>query len=220
MTTRSKKSLAGLLVLLSTLSFEGRSQTTALQPSASCGPSLANRGARAAAPALASPAVRDAVCLCLKSKSTPDAAALSEEQFQASVMAAFGECVAGAAPAEKVSSVPPAVRAMLEDQFSSGTRARRYAPPKVTLSTCSKPEYPRVALQHEAAGKTVLNFRVSGEGRVIDAEVARSSGHSEAHKLLDFAALLALMRCTFEPARAQGQAVDAWTEIEYIWRIE
>ena len=65
-------------------------------------------------------------------------------------------------------------------------------------------------------GTVVLRFLVSAEGRVLQAEVEKSSGY----KRLDDAARNGLSACTFEPATVNGKPQQAWAVIPYTWRID
>ncbi len=65
-------------------------------------------------------------------------------------------------------------------------------------------------------GTVVLRFLVSAEGKVLQAEVNKSSGY----KRLDDAARNGLSACTFEPATVDGKPQQAWALIPYTWRID
>lgn len=59
--------------------------------------------------------------------------------------------------------------------------------------TCAKPRYPRAGLRDELEGTTVVRFDITGQGKPVNARVARSSGWA----VLDEAALEALSMCQF-----------------------
>lgn len=86
---------------------------------------------------------------------------------------------------------------------------------RINFSTCVKPQYPRAALRVDAQGAVTLAFLIGPDGAVLEANVNRSSGHAE----LDEAARAALVKCTFEPAVADGKPVEAWTKVKYVWTL-
>ncbi|MGZ5772962.1 TonB family protein [Ramlibacter sp.] len=69
----------------------------------------------------------------------------------------------------------------------------------VQASHCQTPAYPRRALVESAQGTTQVRIGFGPEGRVVSTEVLTSSGASEAHKLLDQAAIASQQTCTLEP---------------------
>ncbi len=82
--------------------------------------------------------------------------------------------------------------------------------------TCTPPEYPPAAEEMQQTGRTVLQFLISPEGAVLNARIARSSGHD----VLDQTAKQALSACKFRPAvGADGQPQEAWTSIAYDWTL-
>jgi protein TonB len=75
--------------------------------------------------------------------------------------------------------------------------------------TTQKPEYPVLARQRGYEGLVLLKVRVLHDGTVGDIRVERSSGY----ELLDQAALEAVRRWTFVPAKRKGVAVAIWVTI-------
>jgi protein TonB len=71
------------------------------------------------------------------------------------------------------------------------------------------PAYPRLARKNGWEGRVVLRVRVSPAGRPVTVVVATSSGHA----CLDDAAVDAVKRWQFEPARQGGAAVEGDVEI-------
>ena len=70
--------------------------------------------------------------------------------------------------------------------------------------------YPEEALQMSMTGSVVIAYVIDRDGRLVRAEIDRSSGHS----LLDQAALRAVRRARFEPMPA-----DAWIALtEQVFR--
>lgn len=68
-----------------------------------------------------------------------------------------------------------------------------------------KPLYPLAARRRQQEGVVVLDVKVSAQGRVTEVTVAQSSGFP----LLDEAALTAVRRWEFDPARKGEAAVDS-----------
>ena len=86
----------------------------------------------------------------------------------------------------------------------------------VNVAQCDKPEYPTASRRMEEEGTVGLRFLVGTDGKVIQSEVAKSSGF----KRLDEAARAGLAKCQFKPATVDGKPEQAWTTIQYVWRLE
>jgi len=86
----------------------------------------------------------------------------------------------------------------------------------VNMAQCDKPEYPSASKRMEEEGTVGLRFLVGTDGRVIQSEVEKSSGY----KRLDEAARAGLAKCLFRPALMDGKPEQAWTTIQYVWRLE
>jgi len=71
------------------------------------------------------------------------------------------------------------------------------------------PAYPRASLRRGESGEVVVAARVDTSGRPQDVTVARSSGHPA----LDRAAVRAVQRWRFEPARRGGQPVEGQVQV-------
>ncbi|MYN25620.1 energy transducer TonB [Duganella levis] len=84
------------------------------------------------------------------------------------------------------------------------------------FSTCVRPEWPKESLRKEQQGTVQLAFLIGADGNVQDTRVVRSSGYP----LLDSAAKDSLSKCKFKPAMHDGQAVESWTQMQYVWRLE
>lgn len=122
-----------------------------------------------------------------------------------------------AAPA--ISAAPKAVPSPAVAPPSAAPAAA--APPaRITGSirpgTCPTPVYPAVSKRLEEEGTVVLRFLVAADGKVVQAEIEKSSGF----RRLDEAARLALSVCTFEPATVNGKPQQAWAVIPYTWRLD
>lgn len=100
--------------------------------------------------------------------------------------------------------------------------APRRAPTPIisSLEDC-KPEYPSAARRAEANGTTTVRMTVGADGKLINAEVVKSSGSSREHRLLDRAAVNGLSACTFKPAVDEnGKPVQGVMQVEYLWKLE
>jgi periplasmic protein TonB len=86
----------------------------------------------------------------------------------------------------------------------------------VDFSTCAKPEYPRNSQRNEEQGTVVLQFLIGADGTVKDAKLEKSSGYRE----LDKGALRGLSQCKFKPALVDGHPAEAWSSVQYVWRLE
>ena len=214
---RTRRSVIGL-ALLALGSAHGQSDTAG--PGRVCERALSDLGAHLAVPVLSSMAVREATCSCVAAGLPEPPTAASAPLAQAAIDARVGDCIAQAAPAERISALPAAVLAQLEEALSPDPSARAFRKPVAVTSSCQIPAYPEVARRAEATGTTRLGFHIRADATRIDGDIVRSAGPSAAHKLLDMAALLALMTCRFEPARFRGQALDAWVELEYRWKLD
>ena len=84
-------------------------------------------------------------------------------------------------------------------------------------NACPIPEYPRAALRAEATGVTRVTVTVGLEGTVTDVRVVQRSGESEAHALLDRAAVRAMQACQFDPAAG---SLPARATREFVWKID
>lgn len=88
-------------------------------------------------------------------------------------------------------------------------------PSTVRFNTCSKPEWPKQALQRRDTGTVTLKFLIDEEGKVIDSIVRKSSGSAD----LDEAARRGLARCKLTPARHNGHPIQTWSQMQYVWTL-
>jgi periplasmic protein TonB len=72
-----------------------------------------------------------------------------------------------------------------------------------------KPDYPTQSLRQREEGVVLLDVEVEVDGRSGEIALKRSSGHP----LLDKAAIQAVRRWTFEPARVDGRAMSSWVVV-------
>lgn len=78
------------------------------------------------------------------------------------------------------------------------------------------PEYPSEARANHLEGDVLLRITISVEGKVSNVEVAESSGHD----ILDEAAVNAVSKWRFIPARADnGQTIVSSVDIPIVFRL-
>lgn len=77
------------------------------------------------------------------------------------------------------------------------------------------PEYPREALESGMEGRVVVQFKVLGNGELTQFFVERSSGYEE----LDNAAVEAIKRTRFEPARSGCKPVSSWARVPITFKL-
>lgn len=78
------------------------------------------------------------------------------------------------------------------------------------------PQYPKLARQRGQEGAVTLRVEVSAEGQALSVTVLTSSGHS----LLDKAAVDAVKKWRFSPARKNGAPIPGEAEITVEFRLE
>lgn len=98
----------------------------------------------------------------------------------------------------------------------SGAASAADYPAAADLKNCARPEWPKEALRLEQQGKVTLEFLVGADGDVRDARILRSSGYP----LLDVAAQEGIRRCRFKPATKDGQPIEGWMRMQYVWTLE
>jgi protein TonB len=86
----------------------------------------------------------------------------------------------------------------------------------VDFNTCAKPEYPKSSQRNEETGTVMLQFLIGADGSVKGSQITKSSGFRD----LDKAALVALGKCRFKPATENGQPVESWKPVQYVWNLE
>lgn len=86
----------------------------------------------------------------------------------------------------------------------------------VDFNTCSKPDYPKSSLRNEETGTSTVSFLIGADGSVKDSKITKSSGFRD----LDKAAQAALGRCRFKPATENGQPVETWQPVQYVWTLD
>ncbi|BDU58921.1 hypothetical protein LMORI2_19030 [Limnohabitans sp. MORI2] len=83
-------------------------------------------------------------------------------------------------------------------------------------ASCAKPDYPSASRRMEEEGTVTLKFLIGIDGKVLQAEIEKSSGFTR----LDEAARNALSKCQFRPGTVDGKPEQSWASIKYTWRLE
>jgi len=109
---------------------------------------------------------------------------------------------------------PPAPPSLLPVSNTPAAPVRTGA--VVNSANCEKPDYPSASRRLEEEGTVSLRFLVGVDGKVIQAEVEKSSGF----RRLDEAARAGLAKCQFKPATLDGKPEQAWASMKYTWRLE
>lgn len=81
---------------------------------------------------------------------------------------------------------------------------------------CAKPAYTEIMRRMGEEGTVTLKFLIDIDGRVLQANIEKSSGFPR----LDEASRTALAKCQFRPGTVDGKPEQSWTSIKYNWRIE
>jgi TonB family protein len=85
--------------------------------------------------------------------------------------------------------------------------------PVVMFQSCAKPEYPKEDHDAHHEGTVTLAFLVGTDGKAKDAKVVKSSGY----RGLDESARDGIAKCEFKPAVKDGQPVESWAHVQYVW---
>lgn len=115
------------------------------------------------------------------------------------------------------------VRQQAKTQLTSGLQANNATEKKAAITepvaaaylNNPPPEYPHIARRRKQQGMVMLDVRVSKEGAPEAIEISRSSGYD----VLDEAALDAVRRWKFVPARRGSQLVEASVVVPVEFRI-
>jgi protein TonB len=86
----------------------------------------------------------------------------------------------------------------------------------VRYARVAKPKYPRHARKMGWEGTTLLRVLVNQKGKTKFIEISRSSGFTT----LDKAAIKAVKRWRFHPARSGNQSVESWVKIPIVFDLE
>ena len=112
-----------------------------------------------------------------------------------------------------VSAVRPAVEAPVPRAAPTGPSRTAAV---VDARNCAKPEYPAASARAQETGLVVLQMLIGLDGLVVDSKIEKSSGF----RRLDDAAKRGLSLCKFKPATEEGKPVQAWSRIEYQWKLD
>jgi protein TonB len=121
-------------------------------------------------------------------------------------------------PAPPVAIAPPPAP---EPPAPAPAAPARVAPQVNFNNDCTKPSYPPAAARAEATGVVRIKVTVGVDGRASATEIAKSSGPSREHKLLDRAAEAAIRdTCKFKPGTVDGKPEPLTTFVEYDWKLQ
>ena len=98
-----------------------------------------------------------------------------------------------------------------------GNRTLAHAFPAKLLASpanCTTPAWPREAQRYEVEGVSMLHFQIGEDGVVQDAKVM----HTSSWKLLDDAALQAIMQCRFKPGMDSAER-DKIFPVQFVWTL-
>ncbi|WP_373988058.1 TonB family protein [Duganella sp. BuS-21] len=84
------------------------------------------------------------------------------------------------------------------------------------FSSCTKPAWPKEALRREYQGTVTVAMLIGVDGTVREARIEKSSGH----EMLDLATQEGMARCIFKPAMQNGQPVETWIKMQYVWTLD
>ena len=98
--------------------------------------------------------------------------------------------------------------------LGDGKRTNRFV--GVRYAKVAKPKYPRHARKMGWEGTTLLKVLVDQKGGTKQVEVSRSSGFTT----LDKAAMKAVKRWRFQPARSGSGTVESWVKIPIVFDLE
>ena len=131
-------------------------------------------------------------------------------------------------PPPKTPTPPPPVPPSTAPAITQPTAppaAAPAAPPTPAIRTgaviqagahCAKPDYPSASRRMEEEGTVTLKFLIGVDGKVIQADIEKTSGFNR----LDEAARNALSKCQFRPGTVDGKPEQSWASIKYTWRLE
>jgi D-alanyl-D-alanine endopeptidase (penicillin-binding protein 7) len=83
----------------------------------------------------------------------------------------------------------------------------------VEFKSCHKPVWPVEDLRAGHEGTVTLGYLIDAAGNVVDSTVRKSSGYPA----MDEAARSGIAKCHFKPATRNGEPVQAWMQMQYVW---
>jgi D-alanyl-D-alanine endopeptidase (penicillin-binding protein 7) len=91
-----------------------------------------------------------------------------------------------------------------------------HTPALANFATCAKPVWPKEDLRAGHQGTVTLRFQISAEGNALASEILKSSGYPG----LDEAARVGIEKCRFRPATQDGQPMQTWMQMQYVWTLK
>lgn len=111
-------------------------------------------------------------------------------------------------------AVPPASPApIVETAAEAVLEAPRF---NVAYLNNPPPAYPLAARRRGSEGKVMIRAEVQADGSCSRVELKKTSGYD----LLDQAALEAVKKWRFVPAKKGSQAISAWVEVPITFKLE
>lgn len=89
-------------------------------------------------------------------------------------------------------------------------------PAVVDFGSCARPVWPVGAIAANKTGTVTLSFLIAADGKLKGSKIVKSSGHGE----LDEAARTGIEKCTFKPAMLDGNPVESWAMMRYVWTLD
>jgi periplasmic protein TonB len=86
----------------------------------------------------------------------------------------------------------------------------------IDWSSCQRPNYPALSVNRGEEGVVVVAVDLDASARILNAEVAESSGHAR----LDRVTLEAVRKCRFTPASENGVAKAATAQVRMTWKLQ
>ena len=80
-------------------------------------------------------------------------------------------------------------------------------------------DYPSASRRLEEEGTTIIKYLVGTDGRVIETQIEKSSGH----RRLDSASEQIIknsFKCKFIPATVDGKPIQEWGRVSHVWRLQ
>ncbi|HEX7867093.1 MAG TPA: energy transducer TonB [Variovorax sp.] len=111
------------------------------------------------------------------------------------------------AQARGASEIPAGPPLKFADEGSGGSPTTYRRPPQVS--------YPAQARREGLQGQVIVGVLVRKNGDIGEVRVVQGSGHA----LLDEAAVRGVRTASFQPARVEGQNVDAWFKVPINFRL-
>lgn len=115
-----------------------------------------------------------------------------------------------------VAALPLAGMLVACSSFAQNGSAQAAHQAVLDFHSCAKPQYPHAELAAHHEGTVRMKFLVNVDGSIASSRVEHTSGF----QALDDAALSALNQCRFRPAYKNGEPVQTWQEVQYVWTTQ